>query len=274
MKKLLRRMFARGGAEPLDPRLFQALVLDVVERRFPGESWLVTEDPAVIRCGTDWRFGLQNLYADYQRQNLRGDELEETIAAHFTRTLRNARTKPEDPEWPAVQTSLRLQLVPAEYRDQAPILTFPFHTAVVIAIVIDLAEGYSVVRAEDVERWRVRPEELYQTAADNLNAASSAVRAQLVNAPNRSIGVQEMDGYDAARLLVPQFRQFLAEHLSMPFFAAIPNRDFLIAWAADCEPAFHQFAREKVAKDFGERPYPLTSDVFRVDESGVRAWTN
>ena len=63
MKKLLRRMFARGGTEPLDPRLFQALVFDVVERRFPGEAWALTEDPAVIRCGADWLFGLQNLYA-------------------------------------------------------------------------------------------------------------------------------------------------------------------------------------------------------------------
>lgn len=272
MHKLIRRMLGGGAGGPLDPGPFQALVLDVVGRRFPDESWAAAEDPAVIRCGADWCFGLQNLHAEYRRLNLRGKELEDAIVAHFARTLRNAGTKAAEPEWPSVRTSLRLQLVPAEYGDQAPILTFPFHPAVVIAIVIDLPEGYSVVRSEDVERWGVRPQDLYTTAADNLNAASAAVRAEMVQGPNRCIGVQEMDGYDAARLLVPGFRRFLAGHLSMPFFAAIPNRDFLMAWAADCEPAFQLFAREKAAKDFGERPYPLTSEVFRADEKGVRPW--
>jgi uncharacterized protein YtpQ (UPF0354 family) len=272
MHRLIRRLFGGSAGGSLDPGPFQAFVLDLLERRFPGESWAVTEDPAVIRCGTDWRFGLQSLYAEYRRENLGGNELEEAIIAHFARTLRNARTKPEDPQWPGVQTSLRLQLVPTEYGEQAPILTFPFHSAVVIAIVIDLPEGYAVVRSEDVERWGVRPDELYGRAAENLNAGSAAVQAQLIQGPNRCIGVQEMDGYDAARLLVPQFRQFLADQLSMPFFAAIPNRDFLMAWAADCEPGFHQFAREKAAKDFGERPYPLTSEVFRAERDGVRPW--
>ena len=106
----------------------------------------------------------------------------------------------------------------------------------------------------------------------NRHSRKRMTIAELVQGPNRCIGIQEMDGYDAARLLVPGFRQFLANHLSMPFFAAIPNRDFLIAWAADCEQAFHQFAREKVARDFGERPYPLPADVFRADEDRVRPW--
>jgi len=271
MDKLLRRLFGSAGG-PMEPGPFQVFVLEVLRQHFPAESWAPAAEPDVILCGTDSRFGLQNLYAECRRLSLVGKDLEDAVIAHFRRTLRNARTKPADPEWFAVQASLRLQLVPAEYAEQAPILTFPFHRDVVVALVIDQPEGYSVVRAEDVTRWGIPAEDLYSTASDNLNAASSNVQAQFVPGPNRCIGVQEMDGYDAARLLVPQFRQFLAGHISLPFFAAIPNRDFLIAWAADCEPEFHEFARTKVVKGFGERPYPLTTEVFRADDNGVRSW--
>src|SRR5689334_794529 len=70
--------------------------------------------------------------------------------------------------------------------------------------------------------------------------------------------------------IVPRFRRFIASHVGQPFFAAIPNRDFLIAWATDCEPGFHQLAREQVARSFNERPYALQVTC----SERTRAWSN
>src|SRR5947207_1099801 len=153
MRELIRRLFRSDAGGPLEPGPFQVMVLDVLRRRIPAERWTQTDDPFVIRGGGDWRLGLQSLYAEYHRLGLRGAELEEAIVAHFVRTLRNARIPKADLDWVAARDAVRLQLVPAEYRDQAPILSFPFHHAVVIAIAIDMPEGYSLVRLEDAPRW-------------------------------------------------------------------------------------------------------------------------
>jgi hypothetical protein len=80
--------------------------------------------------------------------------------------------------------------------------------------------------------------------------------------PDRFIGVQAADGYDAARILLPELCGFILSHLGEPFFAGIPNRDFLICWAADCSEQFHAFAREKIAGDYEVQSYPLTPSVI------------
>ncbi len=268
MSKLFKKF---REAQPMAPEHFQAVVLKVLQSRFPAERWAKDANPDAVRCGEDWQFGLQTIYAEHRRRGLRGADLEDLVAGHFTRVLENARTKPLAPEWPASKPDLRPQLVPAEYGEQVPILAFPFNADVVATVVIDLPHGYSLVRPEDADRWGVTPGELFAAATENLNTASANVRAQAIQGPNRCIGIQEMDGYDAARILVPGFRHFLGTHLSFPFFAAVPNRDFLIAWADDCEPGFHEFAKQKVVKDFGERPYPLSAGIVRVREDGIEA---
>jgi hypothetical protein len=175
-----------------------------------------------------------------------------------------------EPAWEEVEARLRLQLVPASVARHDSLIVFPLHHAVVIAVVVDDADGYAFIRHQDAARWGLPPGRLYAKAEEGLRLASADVRPQFVHRPNRCIVLTNRDGYDAARLLLPDFRMFMGKHLSTPFFAALPNRDFLLAWAEDCEPAFHAYAHDKVMRSWTERPHPLTGDLFRVDDKGVR----
>jgi hypothetical protein len=270
--RFLRRLFPRTTPGGLEPAAFQVRVLAILRREFQRQGWRPNDDPMIVESGES-QLGLQNVYAEYRRLALDDGQLEEAVVAHFARSLRNSSAGSRSLDWAEAESVLRLQLVPAEYSDRPPILEFPFHHSVVATAVCDLPEGYAIVTSKDVERWQVSRAQVYAAAEANLQAASRDLEVQSFDGPNRCIAVQSMDGYDAARALLPGFRRFLGDRLGSPFFVAVPNRDFLVAWAADCEPAFDQFMREKAVKDFGERPYPLVSEVFRADADTVRPWS-
>lgn len=83
--------------------------------------------------------------------------------------------------------------------------------------------------------------------------------------------IQSNDGYDAARLLAPKFREFLASKLGYPFHAGIPNRDFLIVWSIENPEKMKSGFAESIAEDFREKPYPLTPNVLVVTKEKIVA---
>jgi hypothetical protein len=70
------------------------------------------------------------------------------------------------------------------------------------------------------------------------------------------------DGYSASRILVPSIRKEIAVALGDPFYFAVPNRGFLVAWSQDY--AYTDQFMGKVREDFVRRPYPISEDVFLV----------
>jgi hypothetical protein len=84
--------------------------------------------------------------------------------------------------------------------------------------------------------------------------------------------VQRRDAYDAARLLLPEFRARVLSKLGDFVFAGIPNRDFLILWSKDFSG--HAGFVAQIKKDSQSRPYPLTDEIFVITAGGVRAATN
>ncbi len=136
-------------------------------------------------------------------------------------------------------------------------------------MVLDLETSYAYVRDEDLPRWGITFEDAQDQAAANLNDASADMAVQLTEGPDAFAVIVMNDGYDAARLLVPQIRAFLGDHLGEPFLAAIPNRDFLICWRHSASSQFQNFVRDKVANDDQQQPYPLTGEVLSVTRSSI-----
>ena len=76
------------------------------------------------------------------------------------------------------------------------------------------------------------------------------------------VGIETKDGFDAARILIPKLREFLAGRLGNPFRFAIPNRDFLICWNTGTSTLFSDFTASKIRKDFETQPYPLSPPLL------------
>ncbi|HEX7706452.1 MAG TPA: DUF1444 family protein [Thermoanaerobaculia bacterium] len=248
----------------LDEAAFEQLVLESLTARY-GEIFSSTDERLVLALG-ERRFGLQNLWAIYEKDRLDREALRTVVIEHFDRMLAELDEErgPAPLHWSEVRPRLRPQFMPAEYLEQAPapLLFFPLNEDVAIGVVVDQSNTYAYVRAEDAELWGVPADAVFEMAIENLNAASADIPMHSGSDPDRFIAIEAGDGYDAARLLIPGLRAFIADHLGSPFFAGIPNRDFLICWARDASQEFQDFAREKIAADNAEQPYSLTAEVL------------
>jgi uncharacterized protein YtpQ (UPF0354 family) len=254
----------------MDADQFRDHLLGWLAEWFPGRHFNATASPLTIATA-DAELGLGNLYADYIRESLTEASLEKHAFEHFTRILaeldQRSDTKPHP--WDEVCGSLRLQLMPAAYRQTVPIVTFPFLSDVNVGIVIDSEVGYAYVRDEDVKAWAQSPLDVYEEALANLEKASSGIAMTFIPPPTALIGIETKDGYDAARILMPAMREFALEKLGEPFFAGIPNRDFLIMWSTKNPADFQGLSRAKIASDFADQSHPLTATILLVSRDSI-----
>ena len=254
----------------MDAEGFRQRVLDILRAEFPNEEFICGESPQIIRW-KEVEFGLRNLHTDLARSGVGDAQIRETIITHFARVITVSDfgnvMLPQD--WQTAQPRLRLQLMPAEFcRDQLSV-TYPFLDSVLISVVIDSANGYAYVRQEDLTRWNISQIDLYEVACENLKVASQGMEISFVEGPPPIIALQTQDGYDAARILLPELRQFAMEKLGSPFFAAIPNRDFLLLWSRDCDEEFFERMLFQVTADFKARSHPLSCIILRVTEDSI-----
>jgi hypothetical protein len=247
---------------------FQSFVLSVLEEAFPGRGFEAGQADDLIICG-DEQFGLHNLHTRCGDTSPDDPELRQFIAEHFGRMIKlvEQHSQNDSPAWSVVKDRLRPQFMPAKYIDQAPIMHLPLGPGseasdVLIGIVLDSEAGYSYVRAEDAALWGRTAAELFETGIVNLSDASKQLPMAMFPEPNLAIVIETKDGYDAARLLLPGIREFAAEKLGEPFFAGIPNRDFLIMWSQDAADEFQTFCRQKIAEDFHEQDHPLSPRIL------------
>ncbi len=251
----------------LTPAEYQRHVVSVAQTLFPAEHLEITEDPAVILWGNH-TLGLSSLYSVYTSNQLPPDERDNAIAAHLSLIMGAVRSSPDVTAlaWADVEARVRLQLYPTTFHSQAPrpLVSYPFASGIEIGVVADLPTSYVYARTEDLARWQITAEALYDRALHNLEEASQGIEMHGTDAPERSLIVATGDGYDAARLLLPGLRAFAATRLAEPCLAAIPNRDFLIFWSTSNSDAFHQRIRRQVKRDVEEQPHALTSQIFVV----------
>lgn len=260
-----RKVLSNSGQPSADPDAFRGFAVRVLRERFHDADFTLADEPLTLRFG-DHQFGLQSSMAAYLRDNLTPDETRELIITHFERMLADLAPSqgPSPVPWHDAVVRLRPQIMPVEYLEQAPapLLAWELNHDVAIAIVVDHDNSYSYVRDEDLAVWSQTRETVREQAIENLNEASAGMQMQSSDGPDKFVGIQVADGYDAARILIPKLREFLTSQLGSPFYVGIPNRDFLICWSASCSQRFHDFARAKVAKDFEVQPYPLSPEVF------------
>ena len=138
---------------------------------------------------------------------------------------------------------------------------------VAVGVVIDSGPSYTYVREEDRRRWEVAPEALFEQAVRNLEAFSRHVRMEGRGGEGNFLGVEEKDGYDAAKVLLPGFRETAAHLLGDLFLAVIPNRDFLFMFRAEDGPVDAQ-VRRQAEKDYAAQDHPLTPRILRVWKDG------
>jgi hypothetical protein len=122
---------------------------------------------------------------------------------------------------------------------------------------------------EHLEAWNIPEECVLAAALENLERLwnQATVVAWTIQDVIRAFHVEVTHGHKPAFILAPQFQERAAELLRADEFAvAIPNRNFLVAFAAEDEE-FMQILQPVVRKEIAAG-YPLSRLLIRVGASG------
>lgn len=240
----------------------------VLCEHFADREFELDADAGTIQSG-DLRMGMSNLFAEFRQNEVSLEEFDRLVVENFGRALEMLES-PETlmPEqWEAAASRLRPQLISNRYSEISDAIRFPFSSEVYSAIVVDAPNGYAYVKEHNAEQWGKSPLEIMEVARDNLRDASAGVKSHFVPS-ERLVVMQTNDGYDAARILVPEIRrgllQAIAGNTNGAIFVGIPNRDFLIGWPIDAASAVQNGILQQLRMDADQQHHPLTGVPFRV----------
>jgi len=237
------------------------------------------KDSAIIEVESDtidMTIDLTNVHAAVRE--LRTDLKRAAIVEFLEGLLEEAgalRTRPTDTDsWSEMSRLLRPRLVSPDMRPTLPgALLRSLAPGACVAYVLDHGRRVQYVMRDQLASWGVDIHRIDEIAVANLEVLSDGVSLEVREEEGGGLFamVATDDSYDAARLVLPRFRERLMVKLGEPIFVGIPNRDLLAAWS----PNHEQFAElvALTAKYATETPYPITDTIFRVDRQQVRPAT-
>jgi len=227
-------------------------------------------DPAKIAIAST-HISLNNIYL--RVQGMPWDRREQEIVSFVENSMQATRpgAAAHNLSYPAAQERLRPQIVPDEYKAAArDLVCRPLFAGLSLAYAIDDEKAYQLLRQPTLDGWHVTQDEIETRAIANLETLSASIPLEAKRGLNQHgyIIVDTHDGYDAVRLLLPDFMARLRATLDVPrVFVGIPNRDFLVAWTPDFVGR-KGFAL-KLREDVLIRDHPLTDALFTSSGSGV-----
>ncbi len=260
--------------DPDERRFFQRKVHGILSRLNPDQIFTLGDDPSVIE-GDGLVYGLTNLHSKFLLTRQSEGELEELITQTFKGL--SAISRPDlDLPWEEAKNFLMPQLMPEAFVQMAPValVSNPFVDGVALGFVVDAEASYSYVNVDMRDKWEVDVDKLYEVAFENLHQRSQGIQMMAFPGENGFFIINTQDGFDAVRLLSPEMRQVVEEHIGSPFFAGVPNRDFLICWSAGGDEDFQQKMRQQISSDFDEQAYPLSGRALEVSQNGYIAFAS
>jgi uncharacterized protein YtpQ (UPF0354 family) len=141
-----------------------------------------------------------------------------------------------------------------------------------VVYVVDTGDSFTVVRPEDVERWRTSVEELHKVALANLQRQTDEDEPLLCEPSGawELCGWSTSDGYDATRMIVPGLRrQIVREYEGAAAVYAVPMDNVFVALPrlAIEQGNSEELLRTKVDRDFQTSDNPVSPELF-VEQDG------
>ena len=257
----------------LTPRQLQKESLAILKKEYPDRSFSAGAEDDLIRMDKA-ELGLDNLYNKLCSESLTPKQRAKQIQRHFANIIAMVKEhEAKQPKtWADAKEMVYLQLAPQSYLQpliaSTQLVHRPFTDGIYVAVVLDAGDGYGYVRREDREKWQVSEADLFAQAQRNLERSAREVTLHEGRSVDKLLAIQENDGYDAARILVPSIRKHAAELLGEPFYLGIPHRDFIVMWSTTNSPEFQRSTRDTLASDFASQPYSISGDVFEVWADG------
>jgi uncharacterized protein YtpQ (UPF0354 family) len=203
--------------------------------------------------------GVEEAYASYKRDPAKLDERLDNFAEDAeTRLARgNADASFRDVR-DAILPVLKPQTAFRRLSDQPAVTPFPGNLRVVYAV--QKPDSFMLVTPADLERWQQSVGDIHRLALANLLRETR--REQPLRCEEKLCGWASGDGYDAARLVVPELRAAIVRKIG-PAVYAVPRESVYVALPI----RLAERIKSRVEHDFVMAPNPVSGDLF-VERGG------
>jgi uncharacterized protein YtpQ (UPF0354 family) len=224
--------------------------------------------------GKPHRMNLANAYAIYARDP---NAFEEIVRRHLS-IVDSSRADVADMSWEEVKGRVLPVIKPEDYVEAAreemakagsdadPVV-LDYREGLKIMVVIDFPESMATCNVGQLANWGLSKEQLLETALRNLAVTTAPHWPTVVPDEAQNALIFEVnDGYDASRILLPDFYERASRYLNCPRIAVgIPCRDLLIALPANAV----EFIRKTgalVEKEYRENPYSIWPEFIHLPD--------
>jgi uncharacterized protein YtpQ (UPF0354 family) len=203
--------------------------------------------------------GVEEAYASYKRDPAKLDELLDNFAEDAeTRLARgNADASFRDVR-DVILPVLKPQTAFRRLSDQPAVTPFPGDLRVAYAV--QKPDSFMLVTPADLEQWQQSVGDIHRLALANLLRETR--REQPLRCEEKLCGWASGDGYDAARLVVPELRAAIVRKIG-PAVYAVPRESVYVALPI----RLAERIKSRVEHDFVMAPNPVSRDLF-VERGG------
>ncbi len=247
-------------------RHFTETVVSLARSYFP-------QMPVAVLDDIHLQFGTQNvsLVGLHRRYLAAPEDLSTHVRAFFAEVQSELPATDLAGSWESARTHVMPTLLTQSAIDSSPSPLFTDEWINNLSIGYTLEDGGTdrPITPDDVKRWNVQLEDLHDQAMQNLISRSREQTMEGHKADGYTMLVlASPDKHNAARILLPELHHKLREHLGPTFYAALPTREFLLAFATGRDDVLAR-VRHQINADYGRAKEGLSNKLFLVTPDGI-----
>jgi hypothetical protein len=210
------------------------------------------------------RISVQNIARDYARDK---------DTAAIRRFAENALAGFGRPTWERVRDFIRFSLEPSDHDFGETIHDTVSKTISRVLVYTDAADSrISWITPDMLASWGTTKELAQKIALENMSRLIDTLSPQIDTVAGVSLGAVPLssEAFKASIITAPNFKQFATKKLRWPVLVVIPCRDFVYL-LSEADSAILNKMGKVVQDEYRKSGYPLTTEVFRISDDGIKA---
>ncbi|MGL4553848.1 MAG: hypothetical protein ACRC33_22040 [Gemmataceae bacterium] len=196
---------------------------------------------------------------------------DETILTHFVETIL-AYDDVVPRSWEQAKPRVFLAAEPADHDFGDACRQEASEQVSLVLVYVSDPGGHVVWLTPDLlKRLNVSRERAEAHAEDNLAKLLENTPLETTRADGHTLGMLATHSpLKASLIFAKNLREKVEGALGWPVFAVIPTRDFVYLIPESAQPIFGGIGKVVVG-EYAKRGYPVSTEVFRIDDAGARA---